>query len=122
MATKIQKIFAKFIRTNNPNERAALKHKLKGVKTSQVSYTKDGERYTIHGNIPWSKPGDKKRKQTKRRRKGRPKTKNATATPNYSQQTKPGRKWWRKATKDPPKRKYSDDPYWDGYAKTNTGK
>ncbi len=121
MATKIQKIFAKYIRTKNPNERKSFGSKLKGVKASQVSYTKDGKKYTIHGNLPWKKP-TKKTKAKKRRTPysgERYRKQQQNNYENYTTQNVPKSKATSKATSKP-KPKDTDADYWDGYKKTMT--
>ena len=127
MSTKAQKIFAKFIRSIHPEERATFKSWLndRGVKLSQVAYIDNGQRFTVHGNIPFhtkAKPAQAPVPKPKSKSKFGPYSSTRTQS-SYDQSTQSSRPGFRNtkeaSPKPPPRRRYSDDDYWDAFVKTS---
>lgn len=119
MSSTVAKIFAMWISTNNANVKAECWQKLAEMraKSEECLYTKDGQRYTAHGNIPFGKRTEPRRKATY----------TYTPTPEPRRYAPPpeGTRFWddrvdfARARPEIPKRHpYSSDPYWDAVMRT----
>jgi len=132
MSTKAQKVYAKYIRSTSQAERKLFKGWLdrRHVKMKQVSYLRNGEVYSIHGDIgPITPPDQPKTPSPTRDRRSVPTAKQdaaktaTTPTPPH----KRGRVYDESETTptgfgvnhEPPARQFEVGDYWDAYVRTS---